>query len=57
MNYRINFTPAFERHFIKLSKKYKSLPADLARLAELLRLNPEQGIPLGFNLFKIRLKV
>jgi mRNA-degrading endonuclease RelE of RelBE toxin-antitoxin system len=57
MAFRINYTPNFERHFKKLSKKYSSLNSDLAELVAQLKLNPEQGIPLGFNLFKIRLKI
>jgi hypothetical protein len=39
MEYRISYTPDFERHFKKLCKKH------------------EFGTPLGFNLFKIRLKI
>jgi len=57
MNYRISFTSDFERHFKKLSKKYKSLILDLSKLVESLRNEPEQGVPLGSNLFKIRLKI
>jgi mRNA-degrading endonuclease RelE of RelBE toxin-antitoxin system len=57
MEYKISFTPDFERHFKKLCKKYKSLPSDLANLVTDLRTNPETGTPLGHNLFKIRLKV
>jgi hypothetical protein len=57
MEYRISYTPDFERHFKKLCKKYNSLPTDLASLVDDLRKQPELGTPLGFNLFKIRLKI
>jgi mRNA-degrading endonuclease RelE of RelBE toxin-antitoxin system len=57
MNYKVNFTSDFERHLKRLSKKYKSLPSDLARLIDQLKSEPIVGIPLGFNLFKIRLKI
>jgi mRNA-degrading endonuclease RelE of RelBE toxin-antitoxin system len=57
MGYKINYTSDFERHLKRLSKKYKSLPSDLARLVDQLKNDPEYGIPLGFNLFKIRLKI
>lgn len=57
MNYRINYTPHFEKHLKKLCKKYASLPSDLAKLVDSLSVDPEIGIRLGFNLFKIRLKI
>jgi len=57
MDYQINFTPDFERLFKRLTKKHKSLPSDLTKLVNLLRVHPETGTPLGFNLFKIRLKI
>ena len=57
MSFRINFTSDFERHFKRLSKKYKSLATDLSVLVELLANEPDHGVPLGYNLFKIRLRV
>jgi mRNA-degrading endonuclease RelE of RelBE toxin-antitoxin system len=57
MSFKINFTSDFERHFKRLSKKYKSLPTDFAALSDSLRTDPELGAPLGNNLFKIRLKI
>jgi mRNA-degrading endonuclease RelE of RelBE toxin-antitoxin system len=57
MSYKVNYTSDFERHLKRLSKKYKSLPSDLARLVNQLKSDPEHGTPLGFNLFKIRLKI
>ncbi len=54
---KVNFTSDFERHFKRLSKKYKSLPSDLSQLVDQIKSDPESGISLGFNLFKIRLKI
>jgi mRNA-degrading endonuclease RelE of RelBE toxin-antitoxin system len=57
MSYKINFTSDFERHAKRLSKKYKSLSSDLSKLVDQLKNDPESGIPLGNNLFKIRLRI
>jgi mRNA-degrading endonuclease RelE of RelBE toxin-antitoxin system len=57
MSFQINFTPDFERQLKKLAKKYKSLQKDLAQLIKLLKVNPEQGVHLGPNLFKVRLSI
>src|SRR6266487_1709209 len=57
MSYKVNFTLDFERHSKRLSKKYKSLRSDLTQLVNQLKSEPELGIPLGSNLFKIRLKI
>lgn len=57
MSYRINLTPDFERQFKRLSKKYKSLRQDLSLLLDILKNDPEQGIPLGHNIYKVRLSI
>jgi len=41
-----NKLPQFEKEFLKLSKKYKSLPEDLKKLENLIALEP---IGLGTN--------
>jgi len=38
-------------------KKYPSLKQELSELISSLKLNPEQGTPLGNNSFKIRLSI
>ena len=50
-------TPNFEREFKQLRKKYPSLSTDLMQLAESLQENPDIGVPLGQNCFKIRLAI
>lgn len=57
MSYSIIAVPTFKKEAKKLSKKYNSLKLDLALLFEKLQLNPEQGVPLGKNCFKIRVSI
>ena len=57
MNYKIEITDKFERAVRKLSKKHKSLLADLLALREQLRNDPTQGTALGKDCYKIRLAI
>ena len=57
MSYDIIPTPDFKKFFKKLFKKYPSLKDDLRKLVERLEENYEIGIPLGNNLFKVRLAI
>jgi mRNA-degrading endonuclease RelE of RelBE toxin-antitoxin system len=57
MSYNIIAVPSFKKELKKLAKKYHSLKSDLADLFETLEVNPEQGIALGNNCYKIRLAI
>jgi mRNA-degrading endonuclease RelE of RelBE toxin-antitoxin system len=57
VNYNIIITPAFEREFKPLLKKYKSLKSDLVNLFSSLEINPKQGKPLGKDCYKIRMAI
>ena len=57
MPYFIKTIPQFDREIKRLSKKYASLKRELKDLAEELKENPEKGISLGNNVFKIRLAI
>ena len=57
MGNNISYTPIFEKHFKKFSKKHRSLANDLSELSEILLENPKIGVPLGDDLYKIRLAV
>jgi hypothetical protein len=57
VEYKIFYTPDFEKQFKNLCKKYKSLPDDLAALVEELKQNPMTGVSLGNNCYKIRLAI
>jgi len=48
-------TPTFAHAFKRLRKKYRNLPEDIERLRLILTQNPTAGIPLGAELYKIRL--
>ena len=50
-------TPEFKRVAKRLSKKYPSLPDDLANLRDSLSENPYQGKELSHSFRKIRLKI
>ena len=47
----------FKRNAKTLAKKYHSFKADLAELANSLRENPEQGVPLGKDCYKVRMAI
>jgi len=51
----IHTLTTFVKDVKRLHKKYKKLNQDLMQLNELLQKNPNAGIALGSNLFKIRL--
>jgi len=57
MSYKVIPTPEFKKLVKKLAKKYPSLKTDLQKLIETLVENPVSGIPLGHNLYKIRMKI
>ena len=57
MSYNIIAVPTFKKELIKLAKKYHSLKTDLAALFETLAINPEQGVSLGNNCYKIRFAI
>lgn len=57
MSYSIIPTPRFKREAKRLLKKYKSLKEELIDLEADLQTNPEQGMSLGNQAFKIRLAI
>ena len=57
MNYNVKTFPRFEREIKHLIKKYASLKSEYEKLIDELEENPEIGIPLGNNLYKIRLAI
>jgi len=54
MNFKIETIPRFEKDVKKLKKKFPKIKNDLTELMNKLSLNPEIGINLGENIFKIR---
>jgi hypothetical protein len=57
MNYKVDTILLFDKQAKRLSKKYPSLKNDLAALIKELADEPEQGISLGNNFYKIRLAI
>lgn len=52
---KITVTPLFESKFKRFSKKFPSLLQELITLEDELIKNPEMGVSLGANIYKIRL--
>ncbi len=57
MNYNVKSLEAFEKHAKRLVKKYPSLKNELFSLIQSLKKNPQQGISLGRNCYKIRIAI
>jgi mRNA-degrading endonuclease RelE of RelBE toxin-antitoxin system len=57
MNYKVLTITPFDRQMKRLSKKFPSLKADYSALIKELEENPEKGIPMCNNCFKIRLAI
>ncbi|MEA1982227.1 MAG: type II toxin-antitoxin system RelE/ParE family toxin [Campylobacterota bacterium] len=54
MNFKIETIPRFEKDVKKLKKKFPKIKNDLVDLMGMLSLDPEIGIHLGENIFKVR---
>jgi len=57
MSYKIESTPLFKQNAKRLARKYASLKSELGELFKILEETPFLGIPLGNNVFKIRLAI
>ena len=57
MSYKIELTDNFKKEAKKLIKKYASLHKEIEEMGEELTENPTLGIPLGNDVYKIRLSV
>lgn len=57
MNCSITTSPAFDKAFKALAKRYLSLRTDLISFVEEIRENPTIGTQLGHNLRKARFKI
>jgi mRNA-degrading endonuclease RelE of RelBE toxin-antitoxin system len=57
MSYKVKSISVFERQTKKLFKKYTSLKGELLNLVAELKENPEQGIHIGKNCYKIRMAI
>jgi mRNA-degrading endonuclease RelE of RelBE toxin-antitoxin system len=57
MNYRIVVLPQFARELKRLSKKYRSIKQDYAKLLDELYANPTTGVDLGRGVRKVRMAI
>lgn len=57
MNYEVLSIPPFDKQLKRLAKKYPSLKNEFAQLIESLTEEPEKGIALGNNCYKIRIAI
>lgn len=57
MSFEIVYTDNFKRELKRLIKKHRSIKNDLKILIEQLEENPEMGVSIGSNCFKIRLAI
>ncbi|MFY8109876.1 MAG: type II toxin-antitoxin system RelE/ParE family toxin [Bacteroidia bacterium] len=57
MNFSVELSPNFKKEAKRLTKKYPSLKVELLDLFEELEVNPTLGIPLGNDIYKIRLAI
>lgn len=57
MSYKVLTIPPFDRQLKRLSKKYPSLKKEIAKLFDLLEIDPAQGQTLGNSCYKIRLAI
>ncbi|WP_305952978.1 type II toxin-antitoxin system RelE/ParE family toxin [Emticicia oligotrophica] len=57
MSFEIIPISPFQKQAKRLVKKYPSLKKEILALIETLKENPQQGTPLGFDCYKIRLSI
>lgn len=57
MSFNVLTIPPFDRQLKRLAKKYPSLKIEFAELIKSLEEDPEQGIKLGNNCYKIRIAI
>lgn len=57
MSYSVKSISVFEKQAKRLIKKYASLKYELLQLVQELKVNPDQGTPIGKNCFKTRIAI
>ncbi len=57
MNYKVKTIPNFDKALKRLVKKYASLKHEYIALLDSLEVQPQQGVNLGNNCYKIRLAI
>ncbi len=57
MNFRVVYSNYFKHNARTLTKKYRSLEADMKKLISSLKSDPKQGTAIGRSCYKIRLAI
>ncbi len=57
MSYKVDTIEVFEKQAKRLIKKYASLKSEIYELIQILKENPESGISIGKNCYKIRISI
>lgn len=57
MNYKVELSDNFKKEAKRLIKKYSSLKTELQDLFTELEIDPTKGIPLGNDIYKIRIAI
>jgi len=57
MSYKVLTIPPFDKQFKRLVKKYPSLKVEIADLILTIKSEPDQGIALGNDCYKVRLAI
>lgn len=57
MSYKVELSDNFKKEAKRLIKKYRSLKSEIADLITELETDPTKGIPLGNDIYKIRLAI
>ena len=57
MNYKVKSIAVFEKQAKKLIKKYPSLKLEIFNIVQALKMNPNFGVSIGKNCFKIRIAI
>lgn len=57
MSYKVLTSKRFAKELKSLAKKHNSLKEDFSKLVKEIKNNPEMGVALGDNCFKIRMAI
>ena len=57
MSFEVVVTPGFAKDARKLAKRHRSITNDIERLITSLETKPAQGISLGKDCYKVRLRI
>jgi len=57
MSYSVKTTFHFDKEVKSIAKKHKSIKLAISKLIDDLEINPTTGIPLGQNIYKVRISI